>query len=245
MSSIFVKNDILHFHKIKFYNYDYRNTMYLLNKKKGYLVAPAASALIKILNNKYYYNSLKKSQVAIYDSGFFCILLRLFLIYKPTKYSGLKFFKNFINDNTIKEKKILLINSSKLNQKKNNNLLLKKKFTKVFNYISPLYKGKNIRDTKILEYILKIKPDYVITNISGCKQEVLAQFIIKNINFKCNILCIGAAIEFITGAQIKISDSIDKFYLGWFLRIMENPYKNLVRTFQSISLLKLMFKKKI
>ena len=46
--------------------------------KGGLLVAPAASALSKIKSDNNYYHSLKNSDVAILDSGFFCILLRIF-----------------------------------------------------------------------------------------------------------------------------------------------------------------------
>ena len=41
------------------------------------LVAPAASALADIDLKKKYHLSLKKADIAILDSGFFCILLRI------------------------------------------------------------------------------------------------------------------------------------------------------------------------
>ena len=41
-------------------------------------MAPAASALAEINKNKLYYNSLRYADVAILDSGFFCILLKIF-----------------------------------------------------------------------------------------------------------------------------------------------------------------------
>ena len=65
------------FKGIKFYSGHYQEIVNQFDKG-GVLVAPAASALANIAIDKIYYSSLKKSNIAILDSGFFCILLRLF-----------------------------------------------------------------------------------------------------------------------------------------------------------------------
>ena len=72
-----MRNNIISFYDIKFYNYSFKRIVQKI-KKGGYLVAPAASSLSKILKNKTYHKSLKNSDIAILDSGFFCILLRIF-----------------------------------------------------------------------------------------------------------------------------------------------------------------------
>ena len=72
-----MKNKIITYKGIKFYNYSFTKIVSKIDKG-GYLVAPAASALSSIINNKEYHESLKKSDIAIFDSGFFCILLRIF-----------------------------------------------------------------------------------------------------------------------------------------------------------------------
>ena len=95
---------ILRFYTIKFYDWDFNKIIKRINLG-GYLVAPAASALIEIKKNKNYYNSLVNSQCAIFDSGFFCVLLRIFLIYKPKKFSGFLFLKSFLRLKKIKKKK--------------------------------------------------------------------------------------------------------------------------------------------
>jgi N-acetylglucosaminyldiphosphoundecaprenol N-acetyl-beta-D-mannosaminyltransferase len=47
------------------------------------------------------------------------------------------------------------------------------------------------------------------------------------------ILCTGAAIAFFTGGQAKIPTWADRLYLGWFLRIMENPGSFIPRYFKA------------
>ena len=44
----------------------------------------------------------------------------------------------------------------------------------------------SIKD-EIVKNALKIKPNYIITNIAGGKQEILGHYIKQNINFKTSI----------------------------------------------------------
>ena len=67
------------FKGIKFYSGNYYQIKREFDKG-GVLVAPAASALANIYKDKQYYNALKKSKIAILDSGFFCILLTFRLL---------------------------------------------------------------------------------------------------------------------------------------------------------------------
>ena len=71
--------------KFKFKEINFFSGNFLEIKKQfdkgGVLVAPAASALTDINKNKHYYKALKNADIAILDSGFFCILLRVFKKY--------------------------------------------------------------------------------------------------------------------------------------------------------------------
>jgi UDP-N-acetyl-D-mannosaminuronic acid transferase (WecB/TagA/CpsF family) len=241
MKNIYVKKKVLFFYKIKFYDWSFDQIIKRI-KLGGYVVAPAASALVEIEKNFLYYKSLKNSTYAIFDSGFFCILLRLFFIYNPKKFSGYLFLKNFLNYEYAKNKKILLINSSDHQGKANNKLLNNKKFKKVLLYTAPFYNENKISDQKIINYIKKKKPYYIIINIGGLKQEPLAFFIQNTIKFKCRIFCLGGAIDFITGLQAPINEFIDKIYLGWLLRIVFKPNIFFIRVVRSLNLLKFFLK---
>ena len=229
------KSKTLNFYGIKFYNWSFDRIIKKIHLG-GYLVAPAASALTEIKNDKIYYNAIKSSDIAIFDSGFFCILLRIFLICSPIKFSGFLFLKKFLNYNKAKKKLVLSINSSDYQGKKNADLLSLHKFKNILLRTAPFYKSNNINDPKIINYINKHKPYYIIINIAGGKQEPLAYFIMKNIKFKCTIFCLGGAIDFINGIQAPINEFIDKIYLGWFMRILFNPKVFFLRVFNSLNL---------
>ena len=62
----------------------------------GLLVVPAAPALATIDSNPKYFNALKKSDFAIFDSGFLCLVLRITKMIKVKKMSGLEFIRKFI-----------------------------------------------------------------------------------------------------------------------------------------------------
>ena len=231
-----MEKNVIFFKNIKFYNCSFRQ---ILNKIKfgGYLVAPAASSLSKICSNSQYYNALKNSKVAIFDSGYFCILLLVFKWTRVKKFSGYLFLKKLINIE-LKNKKILSIDPSKKESFLNKKYYQKKKIN-CYSYIAPFYK-KNFYDVKLFKLIKQINIDYIIINIAGEKQEILAYEINKKFKKrKLKIICTGAAIGFFTGSQAKINDLIDRLYLGWFYRLIANPKVFFKRVLYSLKLLKL------
>lgn len=228
------------FKKVNFINGDFIE-VYKKIKKGGLLVAPAASALVEIEKDKIYHNSLINSDIALFDSGFFCILLRIFKKKKVKKLSGYKFLKEFINIKDNLDEVILLIDPTKDDSRLNLKLLKNKKFNKVYSYISPFYKNNNSfnKDKKILKLIKQLNPKYIIINIAGGKQEPLGFYLKKKLSKKISIICTGAAIAFLTKRQAPINDLVDRLYLGWALRLIYNPINTYKRFLNSFKLIKL------
>ena len=230
-------NNIINFKGIKFYNNSFAKLFSIIDEG-GYLVAPAASALTNITKDKAYHESLIQSDVAILDSGFFCVLLRIFKGKKVTKYSGYLFLKNFLSLNFSKEIKFLSIDPNQEDSKANASYLNSNNITNLKNYVAPQYNSKNIIDNNLLEEIKRFQPRYIIINLGGGIQESLALYIKNNIKQKISILCTGAAIAFLTKRQAPINDLIDRLYLGWLIRTLHNPKKFFFRTIRSLYLIK-------
>ena len=226
------------FKEIKFYSGNYDQIKYEFDKG-GVLVAPAASALANIDTDKQYYSSLKNSKIAILDSGFFCILLRIFRFQKVKKLSGFLFLKTFL-DNFKNQQKILFIDPSKKSNILNIKFLKSKKIINFKTYIAPNY-NKKFFDLKLLNLINNYKPKYIVINIGGGSQEPLAIYINKNIKYNVSIMCTGAALAFMTGEQAPINKFIDKVYLGWLTRIIWNPKLYLGRILKSFKIIKFFF----
>ena len=227
------------FKSIKFYNYSFKYLINYLLKSGGYLVAPAASSMSEINEKKIYYRSLRNSDVAIFDSGFFCLLLRIFRRKKVNKLSGYLFLKLLLENKKFKNKKYFLINPSFHEQKKNIQLLRSNNIYNFEFYCSPMYNLSNYKDFKLLNKIKLFKADFVIINLGGGIQEPIGEFLKMYLKKNTIIFCTGAAISFLTKVQAPITLFYDKYYLGWLIRLIHKPTSYFPRILKSFNLLKL------
>ena len=233
------------FEKIRFINGDYQ-TVKKEFLKGGVMVVPAAPALKNIHQDKLYYEALKNSSFAILDSGYFCLLLRIIKNIKVVRFSGLEFLREFFKDEDSIKKTIFLINPSAKEGIKNKKYLNKFGVKKnLFQYVAPIYSAKNIIDKKLLLIIKSKKPRFIIVNLGGGTQEILANYLNNNLNYKFSIFCTGAAISFLTGSQARIPKWADYFYLGWLIRSVASPVKYIKRYSKAFGLISLVTKSKI
>ena len=173
-----MEDNIVNFKGIKFHNNDFAS-LFSVIKEGGYLVAPAASALTSISDDRKYHDALIQSDIAILDSGFFCVLLRIFKGKKVSKYSGYLFLKNFLNLDFDKETRFLSIDPNQEESKANTSYLSCKNIKNLKNYVAPQYINEDISDNNLLEEINRFQPRYIIINLSGGIQELLALYIKK------------------------------------------------------------------
>ncbi len=233
------------FRRIKFNNIYPKNfNKYIV--KKGLFVFPAGPALATIDQSKKYHESLIKADIVFFDSGFFVLLLKFLKNLSVIKFSGYRFlnlFFNYLKNN--KKKSIFCIDPNLKFSKSNKNLLKSLGVKKVHNYLAPNYKSKSLLDKKLLQKIKKVRPDFVLMNIGGGKQEILGLYLKQNLKIKTTILCTGAAISFFTKDQAPITSLIDRLYLGWFVRFIFNPLIFSKRYFYSLKLIPMVIFNKI
>ena len=227
----------LKFKNISFNNFD-KIKFNKIIKKKGYYTFPSAPGIASINASKEYYNSLRKANYVFFDSGFFVLLLRIFKNVKVSRFSGYKFLFLFFEFLKLNKNKSVFCIDPNINYSKSNKKFLKKiGLKKIYSYVAPKYNPKNLSDQKLIKQINKTKPDFVLTNIGGGIQEILAYELNKKLKRKTTILCTGAAISFFTGDQAPINSIIDKFYLGWLLRLFFNPFIFAKRYFYALKLI--------
>ena len=211
------------FKKIRFNNIDAKNFDRCITKK-GLFVFPAGPALASIQKSNEYYKSIQRADLVFFDSGFFVLLLKIFKNINVKKFSGYKFLGLFFDYLKLNKKKSIFsidpsFEFSKSNKSYFKNLGLKK----IYNYIAPKYNSSELTDKKLLNLLNKVKPNFILINIGGGTQEILGLYLKEKLGFKPTILCTGAAISFFTKDQAPINNFIDKFYLGWLLRLIFNP----------------------
>ena len=233
------------FKDIKFYNITTKKFNKYIIKKKLF-VFPAGPALASIEDSRKYYESIKKADYVFFDSGFFVLLLKIFKNISVFKFSGYKFltlFFSYLKKN--QKKSVFCIDPNPKFSKSNNDLLKSFGVKKVYNYLAPKYNKKNISDKKLLKKIKKVKPDFILTNIGGGKQEILGAYLRTNLKIRSTILCTGAAISFFTKDQAPINILIDRLYLGWLVRLLFNPITFSKRYLKSLKLIPMVINNKI
>jgi len=109
-------------------------------------------------------------------------------------------------------------------------------------YIAPLYPKGPLTDPDLLHFIEKRRPRYVIVNIGGGVQERLGLYLKRNLSIRPSIICVGAAIAFITGLQANIPVWADRWMLGWFFRCLHAPRRFIPRAWKGLRLAALLAK---
>ena len=230
---------------INFIDANYKTIKSLLDKG-GLLVLPSGPGLATINDNTKYHKSLKNSDIALFDSGYLCLLLRILKGIKVKKFSGFKFLNEFLlNLSKKNKKKIYLIDPSYKQSIINKNYLQSKKINKIYQYVSPIYKKNRIYDLKLVNKINKIKPKYIMINLGGGTQEVLGDYLKKKLNYNPSIICTGAAISYFTKQQAPLTNFLDNIFLGWLVRIIFNPIVFLPRYLLAFKLFFLVWNAKI
>ena len=203
--------------------YDIDLNQFFKKKNKGLVVLPSGPGLSTIYTDKIYHKSIQNADIALFDSGYFILLLRLFKGIRVSKFSGYKFLKSFFI--FYKNKKIFCIEADRKSASINKKYL--KKFSinlKNKQYVAPFYKKKSyIVDNSLLKILKKEKPKTILINLGGGIQEILGSYIKDNLNYKPLIICSGAAISYFTKQQAPINNLFDTLYLGWLIRCIFNP----------------------
>ena len=212
---------------IIFINGDYKDAFSRL-KKGQCMVAPSGPGLSTIDKDGKYWEALKAADFSIPDSGFMVILARIFFGYKINKLSGPKFLRKFLEEDTLRYKETLFcIDPDQIESDVNNNYLnnIGIPISKSYHYVAPYYEKDNIVDYKLLEILesLEVKPKFLLINLGGGVQERLCYFIKNHLSYNISIICTGAAIAFETGQQSRLPRWVDSIYLGWLVRIINNP----------------------
>jgi UDP-N-acetyl-D-mannosaminuronic acid transferase (WecB/TagA/CpsF family) len=89
-------------------------------------------------------------------------------------------------------------------------------------YVAPKY-GRPIEDETLLALVRQIRPKHIVIAIGGGIQDKLGRYLLDRLDYRPAVHCIGAALGFLTGDQVRIPDWADKYYVGWFFRSVAQP----------------------
>ena len=210
----------------------------------GLLVVPAAPALKDVAWNEDYREALVNADVAIADSAFMVLLWNFLEGDSISRLSGLKYLRELLLKDAVRtpgntvwvmagpasaDKNIAWLNSQGI------------EVPDECIYLAPLY-GSKIEDQKLIQMLETLRPKHVVITVGGGTQERLGLYLKRNLNYLPAIHCIGAAIAFLSGDQVRIPDWADRLYLGWLLRCLSSPRRFIPRYLSASKLIAVLWR---
>lgn len=229
--------------------HDTLETALSYSHKGGLFTFPSGPCLAEMDRDRDYYTALAQSDYILVDSGLLSLAWRLIRGVSLHRISGYRFLKYFLKEKTFRDSQSLRGSPSCFWVMPNQALMdmhlqwLNGQGVIVSPedcYVAPDYKKTSIQDAAVLALIQEKKPKYIIITLGGGVQEKLGAFLKNSLEYQPTILCIGAAIAFLSGAQARIPLWADRCYLGWLFRIVHQPSIFLKRYLKAWRLVKLL-----
>lgn len=228
---------------IDFYNDSFERALAEAHESGGLFLAPSGPGLAELGSNPYYDRALREAEVNLIDSGYLALLWQKRTGQSVERHSGLKFIKALVEDPKFRSNAQQLWVMPTSEHTAHTAAYLQRRGLALGGenfYEAPFYSESPVTDEALLEKIRRERPDYVILAIAGGKQEVLGHWLRGQLDYKPAIVCIGAAIAFLSGQQANIPPWADRLYLGWLLRILTDPKTFLPRYWKALKLKKIL-----
>ena len=223
---------------IQFFNGDVDDAVQSMLRRGGFLIAPSGTCFARLREDEWYRRAVLSADLAIADSGLMVLLWRLFRRERVQRISGLKYLNHLLSrlkgEGTTD---VFWILATKRAEQKLLEWSRREAFpiTSENCYVAPRY-GFEVDDQNLLALIEQHRPAHVIIAIGSGAQEKLGYYLRENLSYRPAIHCTGAALGFITGDQSSIPDWADRFYLGWFFRLLAQPRTFIPRLSRALEL---------
>jgi|SRR5579884_1305514 len=188
----------------------------------GLLVVPAAPALKDISSNLSYREALLNADLTIADSAFMVLIWNALQRDHIRRLSGLTYLRELLLRQDLRNPgSTFWVMASPSSAARNIAWLRSNGFSVGADdvYLAPYYKGE-INDNRLLMMLREKRPRHIVLTLGGGTQERLGFYLKLNLDYRPAIHCIGAAIAFLSGDQVRIPWWADRLYLGWLFRCL-------------------------
>jgi UDP-N-acetyl-D-mannosaminuronic acid transferase (WecB/TagA/CpsF family) len=191
----------------------------------GYIVIPAAPALIKLNYDEEYRRAMQGADLALADSGLLVFVWRFATGRKGKNISGISYFKQLFERGGIQAgESAFWVFATNRSKEKAVAWLGSRGFgiddRDCFVTVDP---PSSSRDYAILVKIEERKQKHIVIAMAGGGQEKLALYLRDYLLYRPSIHCIGAALGFISGEERAIPLWAEHSHLGWLLRLLAQP----------------------
>ena len=210
----------------------------------GLLVVPAAPALKDLPSDPAYREALQGADVVITDSALMVMAWNFLERDSIQRVSGLEYIREILEREEVRHPgNTFWIMAGPRSAKTNLKWLASRNIAVPESHVyeAPLY-GAEIHDQALLNKLAQLRPRHVVVTLGGGVQERLGLYLKRNLDYLPGIHCIGAAIAFCSGDQVRIPMWADRFYLGWLFRCMSSPRRYVPRYWSARKLLRLLLR---
>jgi exopolysaccharide biosynthesis WecB/TagA/CpsF family protein len=208
----------------------------------GLLVVPAAPALKNLPFDDEYREALLNADLVITDSAFMVMVWNVLQRDSLKRLSGLEYLRELVGrPGFCRDGNTFWIMAGARSTERNTRWLRSKGLQVADEdcYVAPVY-GRPIKDEDLLSRLRQRRPKHVVLTLGGGTQERLGLYLKRNLDFPLAIHCIGAAIAFLSGDQVRIPVWADRFYLGWLFRCLADPKRYGPRYWDALHLIQLL-----
>jgi UDP-N-acetyl-D-mannosaminuronic acid transferase (WecB/TagA/CpsF family) len=210
---------------IKFFNGEVDQAIDQMCERGGFLVAPSGTCFVRLQRDEAYRAAVSNADLALPDSGAMVLLWKVLTGHSVNRISGWRYM-HALSQRMFREKisNVLWIlpheraGESTARWLTENNF----SFSRDDFYVAPMY-GSSVEDVRLAGLVENRKPGHVIVGIGSGPQEKLGYYLRQNLSYRPAIHCIGAALGFLIGEQVRIPAWADRLYLGWLLRLLDQP----------------------
>ena len=197
-------------------------------ERGGLVVVPAAPALKDLISCPAYHRALLNADTVLPDSAFMVMAWNFLQDDSIHRLSGLAYLRELLQLDSVRRSGNTLLVLPDAHSVEQTGHWLRAHGISLPNthlYAAPQYSigDDGPIDVKLLELIERLRPQHIILGIGGGTQEPLGSDIKSRITYLPAIHCVGAAIAFLTGEQVRIPAWADRCYLGWLFRTLQNP----------------------
>jgi len=210
-----------------------------LGAHPGLVVVPAAPALMELARDNDYRQALVEADLVITDSGFLVLLWNLMTFDSICRVSGLAYLKQLLARPEFLESGTVLWIMPSPEAMLKNLLWLKSAGYPAREqdcYVAPKYLPEAIADEGLVHLVNERNPRHIIICLGGGVQEKLGLYLKNRSQARPAIHCIGAAIGFLSGDQVRIPSWADRWILGWLFRCAANPRRFVPRYAKALQL---------
>jgi N-acetylglucosaminyldiphosphoundecaprenol N-acetyl-beta-D-mannosaminyltransferase len=215
-----------------------------VSRDGGLVVVPAAPALKDLANDRGYRDALLGADFAIADSALMVLIWNAIQGKRIPKLSGLKYLRALIQREEVRQPGDNFWVMPTPAAAERNASWLRKQGVPVTDddvYLAPIY-GAEISDIELIRRLEMRRPKHVVLGVGGGTQERLGLYLKHNLSYRPAIHCIGAAIAFLSGDQVKIPVWADTLGLGWLWRSVSDPKRFVPRYWEARQLVPLMLR---